>query len=175
MAAVNLITQAEYARRRGVAKSAVNKAVKEGRIVLIDGLVDPDVADIQWQKNTRGRVDSGKSTTAGDDEAPAAPLHPDQPGHDGDYFKQRSRRERLEADLAERKLAELNGDLVRVAEVRAEMGKRIGQVRSNLLQIPARLAPLLAHETDQAKIHAMLDAELRTVLLSTIRGEHGRD
>ena len=36
---VELITQAEYARRRGVAKSAVAKAVAEGRITLINGKV----------------------------------------------------------------------------------------------------------------------------------------
>ena len=66
---VELITQAEYARRRGVAKSAVAKAVAEGRITLINGKVDPAVADIQWAQNTRTRADSGRATTTNASEA----------------------------------------------------------------------------------------------------------
>jgi chorismate mutase len=83
---------------------------------------------------------------------------------EGEYSVNRARRERYEADLAQMKLQEQQGDLVRVVEVRAEIAKRVGQVRMNLLQIPARLAPLLANEADQAKVHAILEAELRAVL-----------
>lgn len=35
MAKVNLMTQAAYARRRGVSKVAVGKAIKAGRISLV--------------------------------------------------------------------------------------------------------------------------------------------
>ena len=58
---MDLITQAEYARRRGVAKSAVAKAVKEGRIALIDGKIHAALADLQWAQNTRARADSGRA------------------------------------------------------------------------------------------------------------------
>lgn len=47
-----LITKAEYARRRGVSKQAVCKAANTGRITLVDGKVDPEVADVQWARNT---------------------------------------------------------------------------------------------------------------------------
>lgn len=89
--------------------------------------------------------------------APAAPA-------DTGYSFDRARREKYDADLAEIKLREQQGDLVRRAEVRAVMAAKLGEVRTNLLQIPARLAPLLAPETDQGKVHALLDGELRTVL-----------
>lgn len=179
MNGVELITQAEYARRRGVAKSAVARAVKENRISLIDGKVDPSVANIQWDRNTRSRADGGKAS--GEAAPPGRAAAPefgraagnDTPDLDGDYFYQRTRREKYEADLAEIKLAEQQGDLVRVADVRAEMAKRVGAVRTNLLQIPARLAPLLANEPDQAKCHALLDGELRSVLMNLIQDDHG--
>lgn len=180
MNGVALITQAEYARRRGVAKSAVAKAVKENRISLIDGRIDPAVADIQWERNTRARADSGRavaepvggSPTGASDGGAADPgTTAREPKDDGEYSVNRARREKYEADLAEIKLREQQGDLVRVVEVRAEIAKRIGQVRMNLLQLPARLAPLMAVEADQAKIHAMLDAELRGVLANVSRGE----
>lgn len=159
---------------RGVAKSAVHKAVTEKRISLIDGKIDPAVADIQWEKNTRARGDSARATLSPGAAAPQLPLAPlaegatrtvpTSPGEEGEYSVNRARRERYEADLAQIKLQEQQGDLVRVVEVRAEIAKRIGQVRMNLLQIPARLAPLLATETDQARIHLLLDGELRQVL-----------
>lgn len=176
MSAVELITQAEYARRRGVAKSAVARAVKEGRIVLIDGKIDPAIADIQWERNTRSRADSGRAAFGdGEGGAGASAAPAPAPRLDDGYYEQRARRERLEADLAALKLGELQGELVRVADVRTEMGTRLGQVRSNLLQIPARMAPLLANESDQAKIHALLDKELRAVLTSLVTGPHEHD
>jgi len=181
---VELITQAEYARRRGVAKSAVAKAVAEKRISLIDGKIDPAVADIQWARNTRARADAGRpadevqtsAPRSGPASQPAAPAGEpvrNDGGGQADYNFDRARRERYEADLAQIKLLEQQGELVRVVEVRAEIAKRIGQVRTNLLQIPARLAPLLANEADQAKCHAMLDAELRTVLTNLSQGDRG--
>lgn len=56
---VNLISKSAYARHRGVDEKAVRKAVAEGRISLINGKIDPAVADIQWAANTRARVGSG--------------------------------------------------------------------------------------------------------------------
>lgn len=183
MNGVVLITQAEYARRRGVAKSAVTKAVSERRITLIDGKIDPVVADIQWERNTRARADGGRSTTeprptssAGEGQpadgvgAPqGAGVYtptgvvpqtvPPSSADEGEYSVNRARRERYEADLAQMRLQELQGDLVRVAEVRAEIAKQVGTLKTNLLQIPARLRHLLTPEA-----HAALDAELRQVL-----------
>jgi hypothetical protein len=42
---MQLITQAEYARHRGVSPQAVNKMVKSGRIPLTNGRIDPAAAD----------------------------------------------------------------------------------------------------------------------------------
>ncbi len=169
MNGVELITQAEYARRRGVAKSAVAKAVSERRIMLIDGKVDPVVADIQWERNTRARADGGKSSTepgatpdllaAASVPAPQVQNLPASPAEAGEYSVNRARRERYEADLAQMKLLEQQGDLVRVVEVRAEMAKQIGELKTNLLQIRARLGHLLTPEAGAA-----LDTELRNAL-----------
>lgn len=183
--AVTLITPTAYARHRGCDEKAVRKAIAAARISTINGMVDPAVADIQWAQNTRARADSGPGrrvpaavaqpglsqtpspAAASPDSAGAPPaVIREIPPDEGEYSLNRARRERYEADLAELKLREQQGDLVRVVEVRAEIAKRVGQVRVNLLQIPARLAPLLTTETDQAKVHALLDAEIRAVLSS---------
>ena len=169
MNGAELITQSEYARRRGVAKSAVAKAVSERRITLVDGKIDPVIADIQWQRNTRARGDSGKASTATDYTpdlviravATTDPAQKSQhsPAEEGDYSFNRARRECYEADLAKLKLLEQQGDLVRVAEVRTEMAKQIGELKTNLLQIRARLGHLLTPEAGAA-----LDIELRNAL-----------
>jgi hypothetical protein len=53
-----LITQAEYARRRGVSREAVSKARRQGRLAraLVDGLIDPAVADAEWRETTLARA-----------------------------------------------------------------------------------------------------------------------
>lgn len=53
----NLITQAEYSRHRGCSREAVRQAIEAGRISTLPGpngrkLIDPDVADIEWKRNT---------------------------------------------------------------------------------------------------------------------------
>lgn len=176
-----LITPTAYSRHRGCDEKAVRKAVAAGRISTINGMIDPVVADIQWAANTRARADSARPPAARPVEAlgvngsPAAalgasaaqpgPADPTQPADEPTgYSVDRARREKYEADLAQMKLLELQGDLVRAVEVRAEMAKAIGQLRQNALQMPARLAPLITGEPDQAKVHAMLDAEVRTLL-----------
>ena len=164
--AVQLISQAEYAKRRGCSQVAVHKAIKAGRITLIEGKIDPAVADVQWQANTRARATTrpahGEGATAA-----GAPRVPESGNDDGDgYWQSRARREKAEADTAELKLAELRGDLVRADAIRAVHAKRLAGLREALLQLPARLSPVLAAEADQARCHDALQRELHAVLAS---------
>jgi hypothetical protein len=163
---VELVSQSEYARRRGCTEGAVRRAVRDGRIALIDGKLDPVAADAQWARNTRPRAGS---------EPAAAPLTaaPDREGEDdgNGYWASKARRESAEADLAELKLAEQRGQLVRADEVRAALSRRAAAFREGLLQIPSRLSAVLAAEVDQARVHALLDAELRTVVAHLVEAQ----
>lgn len=171
MAKVTLLTQAEYAKHRGCSAVAVHKAVKAGRISLIDGKIDPAVADIQWAQNTRARVTARPAA-----DAPAAPTAPPpsqdapdaRPGDD-DYWQSRSRREAAEASMAELKRDELMGELIRVSAVRAAMINAYTTLREAILNLPARLAPQLAAESDTAAIQTLLHAELHSAL-TTLAG-----
>lgn len=80
----------------------------------------------------------------------------------------KARRECAEADLAELKLAELRGELVRVADVRAAYAKRAAGLREAILQLPARLSAQLAAESDQAKCHDLLQADLHGILAQLV-------
>ena len=165
MAKVTLMTQSEYAKHRGVSRVAVHHAIRDSRITLIEGKIDPTVADIQWAANTRARV-----RNAGSDPAPIAPASAAGPIVAGDaeprisYEEARRRRELAEASIAEMKQAELAGDLIRTDAVRAAWVGKITSTRDALLQIPARLAPQLAAESDLVAVTGLLELEIRQVL-----------
>lgn len=168
-----LITRAEYARRRGCDPAAVTRAIQKGWITPIDDKIDPVVADVQWAANARSRTDSRPATAlgaqlAGRTAAPPADL---KPPREDDYFAARARRESAEAELSELKLQEMLGQLVRADAVRAEAARLAAALRESLLQLPARLTPVLAAETDPAKLHDLLDTELRQVLAQLTAAE----
>ncbi len=176
MTKVKLMTQAEYAEHRGVSAVAVHKAVKAGRISLIAGKIDPAVADIQWAQNTRPRADR-KPTSAPaqptDDRRPEPIIvaNPVASDDNDDYWVSRAKRERAEAAIAEMRRAELEGKLIRTDAVRAAWAKRIASTRDALLQIPHRLAPVLAAESDLERVGQILEDELRLALAELSRGD----
>lgn len=179
------LTQKQYAQLRGCAPSAVTKAVKEGRItlVLVNGkkMVDVALADRQWAQNTRARGDSHSAMPQHipdvrkmvDAQAPDHPEHlldmvpPPLPAESDEamtYDVARRRREAAEARIAEMKQAEMEGVLIRVDSVRSSMATKISGARDALLQIPSRLAPVLAAEPDLLKVTSLLEDALRQAL-----------
>lgn len=85
-----------------------------------------------------------------------------------DYQKWRARREAAEAAMAELKLGELRGDLVRLAEVRAAHSRRLVMLRESLMQIPNRLAAVLAAESELGACHDLIEDDLTSVLLQVV-------
>lgn len=189
MAKVNRqrLTQAEYAKHRGCSAVAVHKAIKAERITTFDdGSIDPEIADIQWAKNSRARVRTTPTPAAATPAIAAAPMPGDlvdqasgtAPAPDADpapagatslasdpsYQDARARQAQADARTAELKLAELEGQLVRVDQVHAAFAGKLAPVREALLQIPARIAPLLASQSDSGRIQTMLEAEIHQVL-----------
>lgn len=48
-----LLSLRAYARHRGVSLMAVQKAIRTRRIETVDGRIDPEIADLQWEQRTR--------------------------------------------------------------------------------------------------------------------------
>jgi hypothetical protein len=157
-----LIGLREYARRRGVTLGAVQKAIRAGRITPIEGKIDPEVANIQWERNT-GSARSSPGPAA----APIAPAGRVKPrdGEDGPRFADvRARREAAMAELAELELAEKRGELVSAQAIERALATKILSVRESLDTLADRITPLLAAEADPAKVYALLRTEIRQVL-----------
>lgn len=162
-----LITQAEYARRRGCSREAVSKAIESGRISTVgdDKLIDPAVADIQWAQNTRSRADS-----KGDEASPGADREsgrgPGGQGRVGDerYFDARSRREKADADAAEMKTAELRGSLVRREDVDRAFYEIARELRDGLMACARRVASEVASLDTAEACEAVIAREHQLML-----------
>lgn len=160
----NLITPAEYSRRRGCSREAVSQAIEAGRISTLPGpngrkMIDPEVADIQWKKNTDPKQ-SERANAAKRGEAPSG--GGDQAG--SEYWESKARREKAEAIMAELRAAELAGSLVSVERVRAASMRMSRMLRDSLLAIPPKIAPTLATESDSHAIEQALADSLRRAL-----------
>lgn len=146
-------TERQFAKHIRVSHTAVQKAIAEGRITPEpDGRIDPEKAAAEWARNSRVRAKRSSSS----EPQPGAP----------DYQESRARREAAEAALAELKLAEEEGSLVRLDEVRSALAARVSGVRDALRQIPARVAPELVAADTQEACFAIVEREIDQALLS---------
>lgn len=174
--AVQLMSKAAYARHRGCDEKAVRKAIAEGRISTIDGKIDPEVADIQWAKNTRARADSKRNTgsVANDAGLPlldgeTAPSGPDSaqgtaptPG----YIDYRTLREKADYERAERENRREAGLLVERALVERGIFDSIRAFRDSVMVIGQRSAPRCIGLADSREIERVITEETRKALES---------
>jgi hypothetical protein len=140
-----------YAERRGVSTVAVSKAITAGRlrdsVVTIDGqpkISDAELADREWQANTRMRVEQPPPHQH---ERPAVDEPAVTPTDVPDYNVSRAlreaaaaRREAAQADLAEIEVAQRRGELVLVDQARADVIDKFTTVKTRLLGVPSRIA-----------------------------------
>ena len=169
--AVRLLSKAAYARHRGCDEKAVRKAIAEGRISAIDGKIDPEVADIQWAKNTRARGDSGRTVAGNAAEAgqgmPAAteaPTGPESGPAAPGYADYRAIREKAEAEMAQRANAKDAGLLVERARVERGMYDVMRAFRDSVMTIGQRSAPRCIGLADARDIEHVITDETRKAL-----------
>ncbi|MTI15136.1 hypothetical protein [Sansalvadorimonas verongulae] len=160
------ISQAEFARRNGWSKQYVAKLVKQGRIKLKRGKIDPvaakkAIAQLAEPSTVLRKQQQEKTQDTGRTAEP-----PVVTGNTKavDYATARTMREAYRAKMARLDYEEREGKLVDARKVRDEAFQLARMVRDGMLAIPDRMADVLAAETDPAKIRAILIEELETVL-----------
>ena len=146
--------RAERWRRRHLEPGRVKGVRADTRPGVTGGPV-PELA-------TPGDALAGTTAPEGHDPAEGA-------GHQGeaapaDFLASRARREAAEAAMAELRLAEQRGELIRTDAVRAVFGTALAVTRDRLLSIPDRLAPVLAAESAPRRVHEVMSAEIRDAL-----------
>ncbi len=174
-----LVSQAEYARRRGVSRQYIGQMVAKGVIVLKDRKVDAEQADAALaaireparpeRRATPKPEPTPKPAVPATDLPVLLPAHgPAQAPGGGDLptllLKTRIKSEVEKAKLLEIKARVEAGKYVDADEVKAAAFNKARVVRDALLNIPERLAAVLAAETDKTRIHGMLSVEIRAAL-----------
>lgn len=156
-----------YARHRGVSHVAVLKAIKAGRIEKeADGTIDPSKADAAWERNTN-QAQKRKAKKPSDPPRPddgEAPVGPPIINSGPNFAQSRAIKEAYNARLAKLSYEEKSGALVRTDSVKVAWFNTLRVLRDRTLNLPDRLAPILAAETDPKTVRDMLEDELRTIL-----------
>jgi len=169
-----------YARHRGVSLKAVQKAIEAGRIrTTPDGKIDTERADAEWERNTSPQqrvVPAPVRKSPAVAPRPAAELPPrtDFSGAGSlDYAKARAIREQYLARLAKIEFEERSGKLISRDEVQVAAFNKFRTFRDGMLNIPDRVAAMLAAESDSHKVHEILTTEIRKALLEFADGTNG--
>ena len=113
---------------------------------------------------SRARLDGDAAPEAADPkEGVAAPIEPPDEAI-GSYNKSLARKEHYKSLLAEIEYQIETGALVRKADNDKAVFNFHRTIRDRLLNIPDRIAAVLAGESDREKVHGILSKELRQAL-----------
>lgn len=153
MADRELISQRAYAKRRGCAHSAVARAVAEKRISLVEGKVDPVVADEEWKNSTRARADSNSSING---EAAETTIT---------YADARARREHSEAKKSELEVLKIEGRLVERSKVEAAVFDMFRVLRDKVMATPSACARKVVGMVELRDIELAITDELRSAFV----------
>jgi hypothetical protein len=184
---VNAMSQAALGRALGLSPASVTKLKGQG--MPVDSVeaaqawrearqnlaqrkpAPPDVIPVKrWQPFDAGPFGGARPESAG---VPISvggvpvfgggpPDFSELPDEDRDAA--RTRREIAEANMAEMMEARQRREQIRVVAVQEQLAKDYATTRDAMLQLSARMAPLLAVESDPAKVQHMLEAEIHQAL-----------
>lgn len=143
-----LLSRREYAVHRGVAVSAVQKAVETGRITLTDGKIDPEKADKEWVENTNPAYNTPRT-----DDSSSNP-----------YQKSKIMKTTYDAMLKKLEYEERAGKLIPIAQVEADVFAASRATRDHLLMIPKRVAPRIIGLKTISDIEYILSQEITSAL-----------
>lgn len=146
-----------YAQHAGIAPSSAAEQLKR---VGVDYSQPFDFEEADRRRAAARHADRAAFATPiydpnGDEE----PVDPETQKHPK-FIESQARREMFKANLTELEYLVQVGKLIPADEVDSEWFKLARLVRDTMLNIPARIAGQLAHETDQRKVQDLLEAEI---------------
>lgn len=150
-------SQAALGRALGLSRSAITKLKRQG--MPIDTI---EAAQAWREKRQSAAARKPLPTTFPPLNRPnTAAAYPDV-GEDRDSA--RARREIAEADIAELTSAKMRRELISVTAVQAVLATEYATLRDALLQVGARLASVVAHESDPGVCANVIETEIRHCL-----------
>jgi hypothetical protein len=146
----------------GGSLSAVQKAIKTGRIKTINGKIDFSSADKSWEENSdhrqqRQQKQGASLSTA--EEIPAAEMDTTQT-----FLEAQRQHEWLKVQKEEMELRKRCGELFEKHEAEEKWGKLLTSFRNRMGIVPDNLAPRVAVLSDVLECRALIEREVRQVL-----------
>ncbi len=151
-----LMSMAAYARHRKVNRSTITRAVAGGLIKLVDGKIDPSIADVEYQSSPTRTTQASKSV-----QTASSPL-----------AQSRAVKEGYHARLAKLEWERRSGETVSRADVERDAFEAARRLRDAILAVPDRVAAILAAESDEFLVHKALKREL-SIAMKTIGDQSG--
>lgn len=163
---IKLLSKAEYAKYKGWGKPYITKLHQKGLIVEVDGKIDIAATDKRISEAQDPARDPFRKQVKGSSKAVTAkkPVKASKDTSDLSYHDARTLRERIKAKKEQVEYDLLIGKLVDSEDVKIAAFNRGRALRDSILNIPDRISPILAAETDTRKVHQILFKELRTAL-----------
>ena len=144
------MTQAEFARHRGISKQVINKKVKSGILPRKEnGKLDQEECD---------RILDGNHIVRGEN------VVEDNEGDNLSYAEQRTLLTKYRAQLAKMELESKSNKLIPIEDVYDVAFKSSRKLRDGLQNFSDRLSGQLASETDALKVNKLLRDEIRYLL-----------
>ena len=149
-----MMTQAQYAKRRGVARSSVTRAIASGRlsrsVATVDSkrvIADPELADQEWLAATDySKAPSSVKERYGHTEGGEEPKNlPDSDAAVMPLALESAREKHWKARLAELEFRTKAAQFVDVNEVRAAVIDKFVSAKTKLLGIPSRIRQRMPH------------------------------
>jgi hypothetical protein len=147
-----------YARHRGVAESAVRKAIKQGRVSKgKNGKINPKIADKEWSQNS----DPAQIKTTFIEEKPDYSQNSIPGAASGPSYQQsRAIKEAYGAKLLRLQFEKESKKLISVDDVKVAAFNTARMTRDRILNIPDRVIPQLVGKTNIFEMKEILKAEL---------------
>lgn len=155
---MELISQAEWARKNGFSKQYAGQLVKNGTIKLYNKKINPKQADaaiaaIRNPAHEERRVSSSAGSYGGDGNDLSTLL-----------LKTRIKNEVEKGKLLETKVKAEAGEWLNAEEVKAAYFNKARVVRDRILNVPDRVSSIISSISDEQQIHTILTNELRQAL-----------
>ena len=162
----DLLTQFAYAKRVGKPRQNINRLVKEGKIILVNGKVDvaqADAAIADWADPTRTRTSTG---------SPATGITATQSPGRGTIAETRQIKLHLEAQLKKIELDEKIGKVLQADVLHAELAKLFTGIKTRIRSLAPKCAQGIVAKVVSAHKNKKTEHEIIILVEAIISKEH---
>ena len=168
-----LITRAEYAKRRGVAERTIGKYVQKGVIPLYDNKLWPEEADRKLEIFLVDPLGSGRHNpdTVTDEGASQRK----KKENNITYTEARTEEKKLKIELLKLDVELKKGKMILTEDVENAAFSAAREIRDRMLNIPDRVSAIVAAESDEIKVRDYITEQIENELTAALQEKFNPD